>query len=84
VDVEEFISLTVQMPGLRDVFNLQKSSDFIIIRNDLIHKIGTEKFQQCIDRLHLIMKSICVKVYLENIPGFGVKLHARSNDEYIM
>jgi hypothetical protein len=77
VELDEFINLTIQMPGLRDVFYNNKQQDFIFLRNEIINKIGVEKFKQAIERLNHIMIIVNVEVFTEIIPGYGCKLIAR-------
>lgn len=77
MELDEFINLTIQMPGLRDVFYNNKQHDFIFLRNDLINKIGIEKFKQAVERLNYMMTIVQVEVFTENIPGYGCKLIAR-------
>lgn len=75
MDVEEFIRLTVNMPGLRDVFQKKKDADYIIIRHDLVRAWGVSQFNFFVTRLHEIMKGLNVHVYLENCTPYGYRLH---------
>lgn len=77
MELDEFINVTIQMPGLRDVFYNKKPHDFIFIRNELINKVGVEKFKQALERLNHMMTIVNVEVFTETIPGYGCKLIAR-------
>lgn len=64
MDVEQFIRDTIQMPGLRDVFNGVKSEDFIYIRGEMVRQWGIENFNYAVERLSIIVISLNIKVFM--------------------
>jgi hypothetical protein len=60
MDTEDFITTTINMPGLRDVFLHNKHKDYIFIKIELI-----EKYNFAIKRLQEILKQNNIKVWAE-------------------
>lgn len=55
IEIEEFMKLTVEQPGLRKVFDGIVKEDFIRIHVSIVQGIGLSLFQFYIQRLHDIL-----------------------------